>query len=218
MEIYRLTTKIDRLEWKGEEWEDVRISWHVDPVTRQFAVSLDDIRNWSKMSTSEKRAVLIYLWAHFQEDEVHAFSAFVASRFDWPIQATEISLPFRFRVDSEIGNASNFVEFIDDETYSLPFQVAGAIVKWKNDCPLGGQVPSEEELDSTDYRVPDDIPSKKLEGFDREIQSELRDMNDRVSLVQQLLAASGHSRAESFEITKELNRSLQSVAEKGGWQ
>ena len=82
---------------------------------------------------------------------------------------------------------------------------------------MGGQVPSEEKLDYTDYRVPDDIPSKKLEGIDREIRTELREINDRISLVQQLLAASGHSRAESFEITKELNRSLQFVAEKGGW-
>ena len=46
MEIYKLVTELDRFEWEDDCWEDVRIVWNVDPVTRQFAVSLDDIRNW----------------------------------------------------------------------------------------------------------------------------------------------------------------------------
>ena len=217
MEIYKLVTETKCIEWNGHRWEGVEIVWSVDPVLRQFEVTLDDIRGWDKMSAMAKTAALTYLWAHFKEEEVPVFSAFISSRFGWPVTATKVTLPFE--VDHEIGDASEWIEFDEDES-PLSVPVAGGILEWANvhpleECNKPGEDGTESNEDVDDL---EEGEGQELSRLDREIGSGLFAACLHMILVRMLMEAKGHAPSESVEIVTSLIHLLEYGNTKREWQ
>ena len=210
MESYRLTTKIDRLEWKGEKWKDVGISWHVDPATRQFSIPQQDIRAWPSLSVVQKRQTLFGLWTYFQDEEVEEFSGFIA-QYGWTVKATKLDRPYK--IIFEDWWVHRWIEF-DDELFPLAFAVTGTKCGGElvspSVCPsnLGGVYSLEDELLEG---IRNDDRVGNTSGVYPRIISELAELI-------RFIAASGRSRAEILTIMKPLVDSIHFAgAEEGLW-
>jgi len=129
MELYRVTSTINRFPHNGQRYDGVRIQWFVAnrkmPVVRYKTV----IKDYDSLSEKDRIRPTELIKELFTLEEAQALRQYVRKVHRWNVEVAPFPLPIDTGYSGfrryPVGDSSSFYELCNEKGYSLTFSVWG---------------------------------------------------------------------------------------------